>query len=312
MSTIKCSANDVPQMTREDFLRRIGKINVWKRGGQRAPHKPLLLLYALGRVLSRRKRFLAYDEIEPRLKDLLRNFGTPRRRLHPEAPFSHLCTNELWEVTGAQELRRTEGGTFWISDLRRTHARGGFPSSVYELLLTRPEVALEAANRLLQRHFPDSMHDEIRDAVGIPHTPQVREEPQPARDPAFRNDVLREYERRCAVCEFDVRLGDELIGLEAAHIKWHSHGGPDNVTNGLALCGLHHKALDRGALGLETDRSGIRILISGEVTGQSKPANWILDYHRQLLRLPRNRGLSPLPEFMHWHQRYVFRKPPLT
>ena len=106
-------------------------------------------------------------------------------------------------------------------------------------------------------HFPESLHDEIRDAVGIPRTWVVREAPlPPRRDPAFRDEVLREYQRRCAVCDFDVRLGNELIGLEAAHIKWHAAGGPDEVANGLALCGLHHKAFDRGALGLEPIEAG--------------------------------------------------------
>ena len=35
------------------------------------------------------------------------------------------------------------------------------------------------------------------------------------RAPAFRREVLRAYERRCAVCDFDVRLGEDLIDVEA-------------------------------------------------------------------------------------------------
>ena len=58
--------------------------------------------------------------------------------------------------------------------------------------------------------------------------------------------MLRAYERRCAVCELDVRIDGQSIGLEAAHIKWHSHKGPAQVRNGLALCVLHHKFFDSG------------------------------------------------------------------
>jgi putative restriction endonuclease len=36
-------------MTRDDILARFAGLNVWSRGGQRAPHKPLLFLYPLGR-----------------------------------------------------------------------------------------------------------------------------------------------------------------------------------------------------------------------------------------------------------------------
>ena len=32
--------------------------------------------------------------------------------------------------------------------------------------------------------------------------------------------------------------------------RWFNLGGPDKLDNGLALCSLHHKLFDRGALGL--------------------------------------------------------------
>ena len=45
----------------------------------------------------------------------------------------------------------------------------------------------------------------------------------------FRKEVLEAYDERCAICDFDLRINDELLGLEAAHIQWHSHKGPDDV-----------------------------------------------------------------------------------
>jgi hypothetical protein len=46
---------------------------------------------------------------------------------------------------------------------------------------------------------------------------------------------------------FSLRLVDGLIGVDAAHILWHAHGGPHEVPNGLALCALHHRLLDHRA-----------------------------------------------------------------
>ena len=63
-----------------------------------------------------------------------------------------------------------------------------------------------------------------------------------------------------------------LLGLEAAHIRWHSHDGRDVVPNGLALCSVHHKALDLGAMGLEGKGGGFRVLVSGRVRGRSPSA----------------------------------------
>lgn len=36
--------------------------------------------------------------------------------------------------------------------------------------------------------------------------------------------------------------------LEAAYILWHQAGGLDDFCNGLAVCPLHHKIFDKGAL----------------------------------------------------------------
>jgi putative restriction endonuclease len=62
--------------------------------------------------------------------------------------------------------------------------------------------------------------------------------------------VLRAYAYQCAVCGFDGGLGRNPVGTEAAHVRWHSQDGPDEVANGLALCALHHVLLDLGVLGL--------------------------------------------------------------
>ena len=49
------------------------------------------------------------------------------------------------------------------------------------------------------------------------------------------------------------------MGLEAAHVRWHSHGGPSDVANGLCLCPLHHKFLDLGAIGISDTH---RVMVS--------------------------------------------------
>ena len=297
-------------MNRDEFLQKIEGINVWQSGGERAPHKPLLLLLALGRALRMEARLAPYMQIESRLTDLLKNFGPPRKAWHPEAPFCRLPADGLWEIPGSELLCPTKSGDFRVRDLRGLE--GGFPEPLYDLLHNLPELGREGAQRLLDGHFPESLHDEIRDAVGIPRNWVVRDAPlSPRRDQAFRDEVLCQYQGRCAVCDFDVRLGEDLIGLEAAHIKWHSAGGPDEVANGLALCGLHHKAFDKGALGLKADEcSGYKVLVSSDVKGQSAQ-RWFLDYHKMPLRKPRSRCLGPDSKYVKWHEKEVFRPPAL-
>ena len=70
------------------------------------------------------------------------------------------------------------------------------------------------------------------------------------RNPRFRRDVLRAYSHRCAICEMQLDL------VDAAHIIPHSHPeGYDTISNGLALCALHHRSFDAGLLYVLEDYS---------------------------------------------------------
>ena len=68
----------------------------------------------------------------------------------------------------------------------------------------------------------------------------------------------------------------DSVGLEAAHIKWHAYYGPDEVSNGLALCTLHHKASDLGGISLLDD---LRLVVSDDLHGQNRAVNlWFPDH----------------------------------
>ena len=63
------------------------------------------------------------------------------------------------------------------------------------------------------------------------------------RDPKFKRDVLKAYDRTCCVC------GRQLALIQAAHIIPHAEeGSPNIVQNGLALCIEHHRLYDDALL----------------------------------------------------------------
>jgi putative restriction endonuclease len=68
-----------------------------------------------------------------------------------------------------------------------------------------------------------------------------------------------------------LRVGAATIGLDAAHIRWHQAGGPDEERNGLALCTLHHKVFDLGVFAIEPDRT---LLVSDQVRGGQERLAW--------------------------------------
>ncbi|MFY9225272.1 MAG: HNH endonuclease [Blastocatellia bacterium] len=114
------------------------------------------------------------------------------------------------------------------------------------------------------------------------------------------------YEYQCSVCNFSVRLGNTLLALEAAHIKWHQAGGPDLETNGLALCSIHHKLFDRGAFTLS---DSLIIEVSEQANGANGFQEWLISFHGKPMKRPQNPNNNPNSSFLSWHRKEVFRGP---
>ena len=155
-------------MTSEHFLRAVGRIKTWKRGNERAPHKPLLLLLALKRVTERTERLIAFTEAETLFSELWRRLGLPGRG-RAQYPFRHLVTDGIWEVPRASQLPGWEDGHVRVTELREHDVEGGFPREIHKLLKSDSELVRRAVQIVLDEHFSSSRHDEIRGAVGLPY-----------------------------------------------------------------------------------------------------------------------------------------------
>jgi putative restriction endonuclease len=279
-----------------DLVSRVQGLKVWRRGDERAPHKPLLLLLALG-GLGTAPRLRRFADICHPLQILLVDFGPPRASHHPEYPFWRLQQDGLWEVEtdGVPEPREGHSDPR-KSELVRTNARGGFLKKYFDALRERPQLVELLASTLLDGHFASSLQQEIRAAVGLPENPMRR-----PRDPRFREIVLSRYAFRCAVCGFKGALGRTPLAIEAAHIKWHSHNGPSSADNGIALCALHHVLFDHGAF-----------TVSGELFVQVS-SQWdeetLIGLHGRRLRTPATADAYPSGHYLEWHRSQVFRGP---
>jgi predicted restriction endonuclease len=73
-------------MNRAQLLECFSNLVVWGSGEKRAPHKPLLILYALA-CFARGQFEVPFSEVEPVIIQLLREFGPARKVHHPEYPF---------------------------------------------------------------------------------------------------------------------------------------------------------------------------------------------------------------------------------
>jgi len=268
-----------------------------------------MLIARAGTGGDRRVRFAAITE---ELMKLLQEFGPHRTSYHPEFPFWHLQTDGFWVVEQRAELAFQRSG---LSPTKRTllkhNAVGAVPPDLWEALRNSLTLRQELAQQLLDAFWPSTLHDAIKQAIGLPYETGrtigiVR---RGIRDPRFREEVLRAYERRCAICGYDGRLADLPLGIEAAHIKWYAWHGPDQVENGVALCSFHHVALDAGALGFNDD---LRILVSCDVNGQTMVEELLYRFVGRRLRLPQASFPPPARNYVAWHRKEVFRAPART
>jgi putative restriction endonuclease len=290
-------------MTREDVLRQFDRLNVWSRGDERAPHKPLLALYALGAWSRGERDAIPFKRVDPDLTELLKEFGPQRQSQHPEYPFWRLQNDGVWVVNANGPMTPRQSSTdAKKSELLAKDATGAFSPEVQTALRAEPDLVPEIATRLLESHFPESIHPDILAAVGL--TLGTETKTTKKRDPRFRQRVLTAYEYRCAVCGFDVRLGSVSIALDAAHIRWHQAGGPDHETNGFALCVLHHKTFDLGAFTVNGE--GV-LLVSDQAHGTDGFGEALLSRHGKPVRPPQRPEWKPANDSLDWHGREVFK-----
>lgn len=120
----------------------------------------------------------------------------------------------------------------------------------------------------------------------------MREVRQRLHQRTFRERVLRAYQSRCALC----RLRHPEL-LDAAHIVADSsERGIADVTNGLALCKIHHSSYDEHLIGIRSDyRVVVRKDVLDERDGPMLKVG-LQGLHQQLITVPRQASLRPDPQ----------------
>jgi putative restriction endonuclease len=186
---------------------------------------------------------------------------------------------------------------WYVQDGAVLHNSGQDALEVQSLLKATPEE---------EREFLDNSTDEAQ----VIRRYRLTEMMRAVRDAKFRPAVLQAYSNRCALCPISLNL------VDAAHIvpvkRPHS---TDEVTNGLALCRLHHAAYDASLVGVKSDYT---ILINPAAVDRLKELKFLhgLDEFKALLRPkiyhPSELEVRPRADYLrlgmierHWPQELV-------
>jgi hypothetical protein len=114
---------------------------------------------------------------------------------------------------------------------------------------------------------------------------------------SFRDFVMVGYESLCAVTGMVIRH-ENLMNLEAAHIKPKSHGGLYLPSNGLALCRDIHWAFDKG---LFTLNDNLEVTVHERITSE-----WLYFYNGKQIRIPKDPFFKPSLDNLAYHRDNVY------
>ena len=291
-------------MTGESVVERLTSLRQAPGKGRRAPHKPLLVLLALGQLTTTGSSELAWSEVEQRLGSLLDTYGTSKTT-SAAYPFTRLRNDNVWTLS--RDVPNDE-----ISPLRAEPVVGRFTPDIEAALLAHPESINEVARAIIEDQFSLTYAAELLIEAGLDPdsvfgSPAVQSRVR-KRDAAWRHRVLAAWDRSCAFCGYDGAINGAPVGIEAAHVRWFTKDGPDDLDNGLALCSLHHKLLDTGVLGL---RDPGTVVVSARFSSVGDTGRAVYSLHERELR---PRPGTPLPAETHvqWHRDEVFKGEPLT
>jgi putative restriction endonuclease len=149
-------------MSKEEVLDRLSLLRQHQRQGQRSPHKPLLVLLALGRLATKGTTAISWSMDSATLADLIRDYGPPSSTSPAQSaayPFTRLRTDGIWTLNQDVPMDRVGPLT--------AHQVIGRLTPPLEDALRNPDIAAAAARRLVESEFPPTIAPDVLMAVGL-------------------------------------------------------------------------------------------------------------------------------------------------
>ncbi|ORU95089.1 MAG: hypothetical protein A6F71_10505 [Cycloclasticus sp. symbiont of Poecilosclerida sp. M] len=266
-------------------------------------HKPLLLLFMLGKYWNNSARLLLFQDMRFPFEQLLKDFCGPK--IHDEAvmyPFWYLqSSHQIWTVVGEKTINKWFGAKNRsdkrpsIADAMNCALFGGFTPHVYRRIINDKVMLLEIVFTVLREFFPIAKHIPLLQSIGIPSK---------SKPSVFQQQIFANYHYSCSICEFPGIRNDASMDLQVAYIRPPVAGGPKtNQRNCITMCDKHKNLFDFGAFTISKESE---ILISEPFRTRGGSQN-LLSYDNKRAIFPDDPNTRPDERYLAWHRTKAFQ-----
>ncbi|MFL5805047.1 MAG: HNH endonuclease [Roseiflexaceae bacterium] len=295
----------------------------------RAPHKPFLLLSIMDLMANDRVQ-TNFFQLGAELIDTFNLYWEKiignNRESNILMPFYHMTSEGFWHLIPSPGMEQALASIGKIKSYRQFNqvALGAKLNDNLFVLLSASDTRDALRRALIEKYFaPDiraeivnvgrittqsfeysrELIDRLKGRFTLKEAPEANETYlTDSRTVAFRRVVVEAYQHTCSFCRIRVRTPDGHTAVAAAHIVPWSHGHNDDPRNGMALCGLHHWAFDRGLISVED----YKIRVSPVATSDDNAAPSILELDGRPIYLPNEQMLWPAKSALRWHIENIF------
>jgi putative restriction endonuclease len=306
------------------YLNILTHLNRASKSGEKAPHKPILLLsviesIALGEIRENKIEITA--ELIARFRDnwsrlVSNDVFNPNFSL----PFFHLGHDKFWHLKtylGKEILITSSKSIKSFAQLKECVEYAYFDDALFEILL-EPKAREQIYQILLAKYF--NGHGNIQKQGGLFEIlanqilndtskeyqrliEKADEEEVFVRCGVFKKVVPKIYDYSCCISGMRVISGFDIQMVDACHIVPFSVSHDDTITNGISLSPNFHRAFDRGLISLNED---YRVIVSNSFTESA--SNFALkSFEGKRILLPSEKHHLPSIENIKWHNEKIFK-----
>ncbi len=148
--------SEVLAMTNSEILNLFNSINCARQGDGYAPHKPILILLILEKILSGHQNLFTFLELDRDLKKWLEKYGSNNASNTRNEPFWRLKNDGIWDIDAPESLTN-QGSTPNPNQLIEFNITARLKEDLYRDLIHNSELVKQLAKLIVNKYVDESV-----------------------------------------------------------------------------------------------------------------------------------------------------------